>query len=199
MPRPASLILAALAIVMAATAIAAERIEAELVVFHYPNPPQRGLSASDNASQAVRWLDASADSGAVQSLPPVRRRLAAAAQQLEADSAYQLLHHAMWVQPLGSASDPRVGVRSPNRAGFRAEFQAEFQRVQERTVVALAGRLYRPTERSDVPDRLVARLQERRPMEAGALHYFDHPAFGALLEWRPVATEADGSGGAAVE
>jgi hypothetical protein len=152
-----------------------------------PPPPIDPVAAQRAAALSIRPL------------LPSELKLNTEYRKLQAIAAYEPLVHAGWVQPGLPEGDAQafdlktLGILNPSGT-VRVHLSRFLHITLDLTYQADAGAA--PTlVASDGLDELVFapryHLEATRSARSGELHYFDHPAFGALVRVTPVPAQSD--------
>lgn len=140
----------------------------------------------------------------IRPLLPAELKLNTEYRKLQALAAYRPLVHAGWVQPGLPEADAQpfdlktMGILNPSGT-IRVHLSRFLHITLDLTYQAATGAGAPPAlAASDGLDELVFapryRLQATRSARSGELHYFDHPAFGALVRVTPVPAQNDAQG-----
>ena len=131
-------------------------------------------------------------------LPPEALKLANEYRRLRAISAYLPLVHTGWVQPGLPEADAQpfdlkvLGISNPSGT-IRVHLSPRNFLHITLDLTYRAAAAAAPLATNDGLDELVLapryHLEAARNARSGELHYFDHPAFGALVRITPVATQ----------
>ena len=138
----------------------------------------------------------------IRPLLPSELKLSAEYSRLRALAAYRPLVHTGWIQPGLAEADAEpfdlktLGITNPGGT-IRVHLSRFLHITLDLTYQAAAGATPAAAA-SDGLDELVFapryHLQATRSARSGELHYFDHPAFGALVRVTPVPTQNEPQG-----
>lgn len=186
-------LLAALMLAFATTASAQSgRIQIEVLVFAYNNPDSgSALSPADADPDYSGML--LGEGGAVYSvLPREALKLGGAYDALARNARTRALLHVGWQQDAGStrpvrlrgraevsSSDPERGALATTNPELDGDLRLRFGRGVEVHVDALLRVESRKAGRANGEQRF--RLNSKRIVNYGELHYIDHPAFGIIV------------------
>ncbi|HXQ63436.1 MAG TPA: CsiV family protein [Steroidobacteraceae bacterium] len=157
------------------------RYHVEIIVFRQPGPAPTAVPAGPLPVTA-------AIPGRVTPLPDSDWHLASVAAALERRSGYVLLAHAAWdaIVPTNGRTTAHLEDVLPGNlllAGAVA--------VQRGQHLFLGVDIdYRPPSGA-VPEGATYSLRERRRIKFGERHYFDHPAFGVIVEVTPARAASE--------
>jgi hypothetical protein len=138
----------------------------------------------------------------IRPLLPSELKLNTEYRKLQAIAAYEPLVHVGWLQPGLPEADAQpfdlkmLGILNPSGT-VRVHLSRFLHITLDLSYQADAGAAPVPVA-SDGLDELVFapryHLQATRSARSGELHYFDHPAFGALVRVTPVPAQNDAQG-----
>jgi hypothetical protein len=140
----------------------------------------------------------------IRPLLPSELKLGAEYRKLQALAAYRPLVHVGWVQPGLAEADAKPfdlktqGITNPSGT-IRVHLSRFLHITLDLTYQASAQSTATPAAAaSDGLDELVLapryHLKATRSARSGELHYFDHPAFGALVRVTPVPVQNEPQG-----
>ncbi|HXQ31415.1 MAG TPA: CsiV family protein [Steroidobacteraceae bacterium] len=148
------------------------RYHVEIIVFRQPGPSPTAVPAGPLPVTATI-------PGRVTLLPDADWQLASLAEALARRAGYTLLAHAAWeaiVPPNG-----RTTARLEDLLADNSQLAGAIA-VQRGQHLFLGVDIdYRPPSGA-VPEGATYSLRERRRIKFGERHYFDHPAFGVIIE-----------------
>lgn len=163
------------------------------------------LAVQPNAEPPPPIDPAAAERAAALSIRPLlpsELKLSTEYRKLQALAAYEPLVHAGWVQPGLPEADAQpfdlktLGILNPSGT-VRVHLSRFLHITLDLTYQAEVSAGPAPVA-SDGLDELVFapryHLQATRSARSGELHYFDHPAFGALVRVTPVPAQNDAQG-----
>ena len=157
-----------------------------------PEPPERIVPL--DPLEALR-----AEALKTRVLAPEELKLGNEYRRLVASRAYEPLVHAGWVLPGLPEDDATafalnmLGVTNP-RGTVRVHLSRFLHITLDLTYQASAGGAPTPASIDGLDEIVVGpkyRLTATRSARSGELHYFDHPAFGALVRVTPVPEPGD--------
>ncbi len=190
----------ALSFFLSAPALAQSgRIQVEVLVFAYNNPETGSALAPGDAEPNYSGM-LLGDGGSLYSqLPPESLKLGGANGALARHARTRALLHVGWQQDAGStravrlrgresvrSSDPERGTLATELPELDGDISLRFGRGVEAHVDALLRVATRDAAGRPAGEQRF-RLNTRRIMNYGELHYLDHPALGVIVRVDPVA------------
>lgn len=146
--------------------------------------PNFGAARRLRAPTAEPDANAAPESAAFTSLPPTALRLAGVEKLLNGSPAYEVVAHVGWRQP-DAATEPVYIADETAPDGFPAHPRAEGT-VRLR---AAGSEIRVDSDFVVLADETPVRVQARRNVRGGELHYLDHELLGILLQVTPVAAD----------
>jgi len=192
-----------LALLFAALPALAQRIQVEVIVFAYANPDSGAALSAEDPDPQFQGMLLGAEGDAYLLQPSSALRLNGAADALARHARTRTLAHLGWQQDSGGQRAIRlrgrgnVRVQDRSGAGSSAEYpeldgdvSLRFGRGIEVHVdtllrIALTDVAGRPAGQQRF------RLNSKRVLATGELHYLDHPALGVLVRVDPVEAPAE--------
>jgi hypothetical protein len=191
-----------LALVAAFPALAQTgRIQIEVLVFAYNNPETGSALAPGDAEPNFSGMLLGEGGALYSSLPPESLKLGGANGALARHARTRALLHMGWQQDAGStravrlrgresvrSSDPERGTLSTELPELDGDISLRFGRGVEAHVDALLRVATRDAAGNPAGEQRF-RLNTRRIMNYGELHYLDHPALGVIVRVDQVEPE----------
>lgn len=194
--RVAHWLLAVLLFGVAANAFA-QRIQVEVIVFAYANPDAGAALAAEDPDPQFEGMLLGAEGDAYLLQPASALRLNGAADALARHARTRTLVHLGWQQDSGGERAIRLRGRETVKSGDATssaehpELDGDLRLRFGRGVEVHADALLRvaQTDRGGRPaGEQRFRLNSKRVLSTGELHYLDHPALGVLVRVDPVET-----------
>ncbi|GMU42139.1 MAG: hypothetical protein IT479_04010 [Xanthomonadales bacterium] len=198
-PGPALAFLLILLFSLLPTLALAQRIQVEVIVFAYANPDAGAALAPEDPDPTFEGMLLGAEGNAYLLQPTSALRLNGAADALARHARTRTLAHFGWQQDQGGERAIRLRGRASVRSGnatssaehpeLDGDLRLRFGRGIEVHVDALLR--VAETDRAGRPAGVQRfRLNSRRVLGRGELHYLDHPALGVLVRIDPVDAAA---------
>lgn len=176
----------------------AQRVQVEVLVFAYANPDAAAAMVDADADPVPQGMLLGSGGELYSALPDSSKRLLGAQAALARHARTRALAHMAWVEELGSAravrirGSQRLSISDPARGLMQAEVEAleGDLTLGGARGTALTLDLVLREALSDRAGRSAGlrryRLQSSRVIAFGETHYFDHPAFGAIVRIDPI-------------
>ncbi len=189
---PSHRALLALALLLLSLPALAQRIQVEVIVFAYANPDAGAALSADDPDPLFEGMLLGAEGDAYQLLPSSALRLNGANDALARHARTRSLVHIGWQQDAGATREIRLRGRNtiklndPSHAAsaenpeLDGDISLRFGRGVEVHLDALLRVETRDSAgRPNGQQRF--RLNSKRILGYGELHYLDHPALGAIV------------------
>ena len=191
--RPFLWVIAALMLAFATTASAqSSRIQIEVLVFAYNNPDSGSALSPADADPVYSGMLLGEGGTVYSALPRELLKLGGAYDALARNARTRALLHVGWQQDAGStravrlrgrgevrSSDPERGALATANPELDGDLRLRFGRGVEVHVDALLRVESRLAGRANGEQRF--RLNSKRIVNYGELHYIDHPALGIIV------------------
>ena len=189
---PRSPLLLFLALLLLSLPALAQRIQVEVIVFAYANPDAGAALSTDDPDPLFEGMLLGAEGDAYQLLPASALRLNGANDALARHARTRSLVHIGWQQDAGATREIRlrgkrtVKVNDPAHAAsaenpeLDGDISLRFGRGVEVHLDALL-RLETRDSAGRPSGQQRFRLNSKRILNYGELHYLDHPALGAIV------------------
>jgi HAMP domain-containing protein len=174
------------------------RIQVEVLVFAYNNPESGSALAPGDAEPNFTGMLLGEGGALYSALPPEALKLGGAYGALARHARTRALVHIGWQQDAGStrpvrlrgresirSSDPERGALATELPELDGDLSLRFGRGVEAHVDALL-RVATRDSAGRVAGEQRFRLNSKRIMNYGELHYLDHPALGVIVRVDPV-------------
>ena len=155
----------------------AQASEVEVIVFRLMEQDGNSAEIHAGAANAVDDGRADAPDATYASLEPGALQLAAVAARLRRSPKYRLLYHGGWVQGVAGRAEA-VPVRLP-QAAAESGLHGSVTLYRQRYLHALVD-----LSLTKADGTATWRIRQGRRLRGQALHYFDHPQFGLILDVR---------------
>lgn len=189
---PHSPLLLFLALLLLSLPAFAQRIQVEVIVFAYANPDAGAALSADDPDPVFEGMLLGAEGDAYQLLPDSALRLNGANDALARHARTRSLVHIGWQQDAGATREIRLRGRntiklndpahtaSAENPELDGDISLRFGRSVEVHLDALLRLQTRDSAgRPNGQQRF--RLNSKRILNYGELHYLDHPALGAIV------------------
>jgi len=189
---PRAPLLLFLALLLLSLPALAQRIQVEVIVFAYANPDAGAALSADDPDPLFEGMLLGAEGDAYQLLPASALRLSGANDALARHARTRSLVHIGWQQDAGATREIRlrgtrtVKVNDPAHAAsaenpeLDGDISLRFGRGVEVHLDALL-RLETRDSAGRPAGQQRFRLNSKRILNYGELHYLDHPALGAIV------------------
>ncbi|MBK8068066.1 MAG: hypothetical protein IPK27_10680 [Rhodanobacteraceae bacterium] len=170
----------------------AQRIQVEVIVFAYANPDAGSALSADDPDPMFEGMLLGAEGDAYQLLPDSALRLNGANDALARHARTRSLVHLGWQQDVGATREIRLRGRETVKVSDAAaatsaenpELDGDISLRFGRGVEAHVDTLLRVQARDSAgrpTSQQRFRLNSKRILNYGELHYLDHPALGVIL------------------
>ena len=184
--------LLALTLALATFPALAQRIQVEVIVFAYANPDAGSALSVDDPDPMFEGMLLGAEGDAYQLLPDSALRLNGANDALARHARTRSLVHLGWQQDAGATREIRLRGRGTVKVSDAAaatsaenpELDGDISLRFGRGVEAHVDALLRVQARDSAgrpTSQQRFRLNSKRILNYGELHYLDHPALGVIL------------------
>ena len=191
-PLPPSPLLLFLALLLLSLPALAQRIQVEVIVFAYANPDAGSALSADDPDPMFEGMLLGAEGDAYQLLPDSALRLNGANDALARHARTRSLVHLGWQQDVGATREIRLRGRETVKVSDAAaatsaenpELDGDISLRFGRGVEAHVDTLLRVQARDSAgrpTGQQRFRLNSKRILNYGELHYLDHPALGVIL------------------